>query len=255
MAKKHKHEDHVNHERWLVSYADMVTLLFALFVVLYAMGVTKPDKARKIKESFVQFAFHVRGSGGTQDPGPFPDKSGAGQVPVAAPLVTAQNGGMKEFLDKTLREFEQVAGQSLQIDQTDDSITIRAPLSKFFEPYVAAPVRKNVLDWLGKAVLGSMGYTADLRIIIDAHDVPISVRDGIRVRSEQLCNKRLETLRKVASQDPSVPSYRVRTEFRETRDDPDKPYRDWEEEAQVIFAFSNKRDFGPSPGGPPAVPR
>jgi chemotaxis protein MotB len=33
-----EHEEHVNHERWLVSYADMLTLLFVLFVVLYSMS-------------------------------------------------------------------------------------------------------------------------------------------------------------------------------------------------------------------------
>src|SRR3712207_1123783 len=37
-------EEHANHERWLVSYADMLTLLFVLFVVLYAMS--NVDKAK-----------------------------------------------------------------------------------------------------------------------------------------------------------------------------------------------------------------
>ena len=34
-----EHEEHVNHERWLVSYADMLTLLFVLFVVLFGVLV------------------------------------------------------------------------------------------------------------------------------------------------------------------------------------------------------------------------
>jgi chemotaxis protein MotB len=42
--KKHEEEEHENHERWLVSYADMVTLLMCLFIVLFAMS--QIDKAK-----------------------------------------------------------------------------------------------------------------------------------------------------------------------------------------------------------------
>jgi chemotaxis protein MotB len=55
-ARKHEEEEHENHERWLVSYADMLTLLFALFVVLYSMSQVDLDKftdfSRGLQEGF-----------------------------------------------------------------------------------------------------------------------------------------------------------------------------------------------------------
>jgi chemotaxis protein MotB len=52
MARKHKkHEKEPNHERWLVSYADFITLLFAVFVVLYAMSQTDKKKVEEVMQS------------------------------------------------------------------------------------------------------------------------------------------------------------------------------------------------------------
>ncbi|WP_448625371.1 flagellar motor protein MotB [Geodermatophilus sp. URMC 64] len=42
--KGHEEEEHENHERWLVSYADMVTLLMCLFIVLFAMSQVDKEK-------------------------------------------------------------------------------------------------------------------------------------------------------------------------------------------------------------------
>ena len=50
MARKKKEEEHVNHERWMVTYADMLTLLFVLFVVLYAMSQVDDAKYAALKE-------------------------------------------------------------------------------------------------------------------------------------------------------------------------------------------------------------
>ena len=50
MAKK-KHAAHENHERWLVSYADFITLLFAFFVVMFATSQTDKSKAAQVSES------------------------------------------------------------------------------------------------------------------------------------------------------------------------------------------------------------
>ena len=51
MAKKQKHEEHENHERWLVSYADFITLLFAFFVVMYSISSVNEGKFRTVSES------------------------------------------------------------------------------------------------------------------------------------------------------------------------------------------------------------
>src|SRR4026207_38776 len=57
MARKKKHPEHVNHERWLVSYADFITLLFAFFVVMFAASNSDTKKAGQVAQA-VQGAFH-----------------------------------------------------------------------------------------------------------------------------------------------------------------------------------------------------
>lgn len=51
MARKKIHEEHENHERWLVSYADFITLLFAFFVVMYALSSVNEGKYRVLSDS------------------------------------------------------------------------------------------------------------------------------------------------------------------------------------------------------------
>jgi chemotaxis protein MotB len=46
-----KHAEHENHERWLVSYADFITLLFAFFVVMFASSQTDKSKARQVSQA------------------------------------------------------------------------------------------------------------------------------------------------------------------------------------------------------------
>jgi chemotaxis protein MotB len=53
MARKKKHEEHENHQRRLVSYADFITLLFAFFVVMYAVSSVNEGKYRVLSDSMV----------------------------------------------------------------------------------------------------------------------------------------------------------------------------------------------------------
>ncbi len=51
MARKPRAPEHENHERWLVSYADFITLLFAFFVVMFASSQTDKARAQQVSES------------------------------------------------------------------------------------------------------------------------------------------------------------------------------------------------------------
>jgi len=51
MRRRHKHEDHPNHEAWVIPYADLLTLLLALFVVLYAMSSVNTTKYRALAQA------------------------------------------------------------------------------------------------------------------------------------------------------------------------------------------------------------
>ncbi len=51
MSRKAKPESHANHERWLVSYADFITLMFAFFVVMFASSQTDKARAKQVSES------------------------------------------------------------------------------------------------------------------------------------------------------------------------------------------------------------
>ncbi len=57
MARRSHHEEHENHERWLVSYADFITLLFAFFVVMYSISSVNEGQYRVLSDSIVT-AFH-----------------------------------------------------------------------------------------------------------------------------------------------------------------------------------------------------
>ena len=64
------HEDeHENHERWLLTYADLITLLLALFMMLYAMSVLDLKKYEAFQQAFTQgMGKHVHSLPGKGDP-------------------------------------------------------------------------------------------------------------------------------------------------------------------------------------------
>jgi chemotaxis protein MotB len=104
MARKKKHPEHANHERWLVSYADFITLLFAFFVVMFASSQSDKGKAQQVSESVRraleegQFASVISGIlGGT------PDQKGSGNAMMKGPGGTKRQA--KETQDHQAAEL------------------------------------------------------------------------------------------------------------------------------------------------------
>ena len=238
MAKRHKHEEHVNHERWVISFADMMTLLFALFVVLYAMSVQDTAKIEQVVKS-IQFAFNIEGDGKTREIGLYNKLSGAGDAQLPAALLTAQDGPMKEFIADELEDFRDSVGKSLEVVMTDDSISMIAPVSRYFRPGRAYPVREDVAEQLDRLFDGSLSFTSTIRVRIEFPTVALGRKpDGSVLTSKELCIDRVQTLGRIASNNPQVLPSMVNHEFVEQNGEPGAA-GDWEERAKVVIAFSN----------------
>src|ERR1700678_3421271 len=87
MARKKKHEEHVNAEAWAIPYGDLVTLLFALFTVMYAMSSVNEGKFRVLSDSMIA-AFNGAPKSmrpvniGEKEPGKGGDKELTGVTPT-----------------------------------------------------------------------------------------------------------------------------------------------------------------------------
>lgn len=134
MAKKKHEEEHENHERWLVSYADFITLLFAFFVILYATSQKDISKAQEFQRS-VQKAFRsFVDFGGLQ--GKFVDTNEATQfLPPPIDVVPQEGTGPREMLDYVDREMEKELGEQDEknlIDLRSDSQGVRVTIAESF---------------------------------------------------------------------------------------------------------------------------
>jgi chemotaxis protein MotB len=84
MARKKRHEDHLNHEAWAIPYGDLITLLLAFFVVMYAISSVNEGKYRVLSDSlFAAF----RGTPRTMQPVQVGEKQVGSGADVKTTLV------------------------------------------------------------------------------------------------------------------------------------------------------------------------
>jgi chemotaxis protein MotB len=122
MPRRAKHEEHENHERWLVSYADFITLLFAFFVVMYAISTLNEGKYRVLADALLQ-AFRKDAVVTAQSTGLAPinrTTTAAPSRPARAPLDPlrkAKAQKMRELADR-ITELMKPLVQSGQVRMT-----------------------------------------------------------------------------------------------------------------------------------------
>jgi chemotaxis protein MotB len=165
MKKKVHHEEPENHERWLLTYADLITLLLGLFVILYAMS--KVDAAK-----YAEVAAALGGVFGKNDAGKIAAvQSGNGILNVPLPKSAKE----KEELERTVANALQgdiTAGQ-IALSTNERGVTVHVSESLGFASGKADPKAEmyTVLDTL-VAILRRLPH--DIRVEGHTDDVPIN---------------------------------------------------------------------------------
>jgi len=174
--KKHRaaahEEEHENHERWLITYADMITLLMVLFVVLFSIGQVDLAKFQALKHSLSNSLggpakpnpVVTGGAGvltaGSQISGAVPSGTGSLGSPVPSDQALIALVRQKAAAEQaTLTQAEKQIEQALTNKGLQDAVTFRQEVRGL----VVTVVSDNVLYPVGSAVLQPEG-----RAVLDA---------------------------------------------------------------------------------------
>jgi len=142
--RRHEEEEHENHERWAVSYADMMTVLLALFIVLYAISVVDKTKFEQLRVSLAV---------------------GFGQQVTTSPVVGSSGplNGVESF--QIAPDFTGVDGQ-----EKPETMTTEATLNEEAQAFLAAAIEYEQLSDIQNQIenaLKDQGLDASVEFKID----------------------------------------------------------------------------------------
>ena len=137
--RRHRHEEHLNHEAWAIPYADLMTLLLAFFVVMYAVSVVNEGKFRVMSESLLQ-AFN----GNSQVIAPPPASVGQRQPPAAVPIRHAASMSNPVALPIPLRRPPSVSSGAQSMNDIENQV--RKALQPLIDRKLV--VVRHKPDWL-----------------------------------------------------------------------------------------------------------
>lgn len=170
--RRRKHRDRVSHDRWLVSYADFITLLFAFFVVMYSTAVVDKKKVGQMAVA-IQSAF--------QQMGAFPPAGSANpetlkfSPAVPSPPLSAEENSDIANLQKELRQLlaDEIAKGEVAVREGPDGLVISLREAGFFDSGSAGV--KNGSETAVSHIAGLLARRP-FRIRIEGHTDNIPIR-------------------------------------------------------------------------------
>jgi chemotaxis protein MotB len=175
------HRSRVTHDRWLVSYADFITLLFAFFVVLYAFARADEKKKAQVPEAidsafktlgvFPDYSFQARKSAAAsgKDAAPFADLVMTEQA-LTPSVVGDDLNRIRRDLEQRLQP--QVAQHTIIIKMGRDGLVISLREAGFFNSGSALP-RPDAISALHRIAASLQGSPYDLRVEGHTDNLPI----------------------------------------------------------------------------------
>lgn len=211
MSKKRRQEEeeHVNHERWLVSYADFMTLLFAFFVVMYAVSQVDNERLKQTSQS-------LRTALRSDSPEPGEEAQAVWQGPDCDEDCVAFQGvpdprlaeELRRKLEGSLRPWlkEQEEPVVAITELEGKRLVIRLSAGEFFEPAAAAlhPEALPILDAIGTELMG-----IQRRIRIEGHTDLQPIRNERYRNNWDLSAARAATVVAYLEQAHRIPSARL----------------------------------------------
>lgn len=170
MARKRQHEEHENHEAWAIPYGDLVTLLLAFFVVMYAISTVNEGKYRVLSDSLVA-AF--QGSPKTLEPVQAGEKQVGSGADIAMSVVQQ---GMLEGQPRSLLVVNQDSNTELR--QFGDATGAEEPAPEHLPSAETTRQLQKVADQVENAMADLVDK--DL-VVVRRHDfwVEVEIRTDI----------------------------------------------------------------------------
>jgi chemotaxis protein MotB len=170
--RKRRHEDHQDHERWAIPYGDLVTLLLAFFVVMYAISSVNEGKYRVLSDS-LNAAF--RGAPTTIAP---IQVGQAAATTIAAPMVQLPAEVKAMALRQLAKAVEDAMGPMIMqglVDVSEEGgiyeISIRSDILFASGSAQLAAAAQPVIRVLGGVL---RGFPVDIKVEGHTDDVPIA---------------------------------------------------------------------------------